>query len=67
MWQKMNCPHCNKPMQIMYCPEATIINDEETVEVLGRCDDCDIDATWVIDTLFDGTVLEHSLKQYFFG
>ena len=63
----MNCPHCNKLMQILYRPDAIILSDGETVEVLGRCDDCDFDATWVIDTFYDGRVVEHSLKKYFFG
>lgn len=63
----MNCPHCNQPMNILYRPDALILPDKEHVEVLGRCDDCDFDATWIIDTYNDGTVREYRLRKYFFG
>ena len=64
----MNCPHCNKKMEILYRPDALISPGcKETVEVLGRCEDCDFDATWIIDTYPTGAIREYGLKKYFFG
>ena len=64
----MLCPKCNKEMKIMYRPDATLLQDgTEHVEVLGRCEDCDFDATWEIETNMNGTIYEFNLKQYFFG
>ena len=55
-------------MKIMYRPDATLLQDgTEHVEVLGRCEDCDFDATWEIETNMNGTIYEFNLKQYFFG
>lgn len=33
-------------------------------KILGRCDNCDFDATWWIES---GTLREFNLEQYFFG
>ena len=63
----MNCPKCNKEMKIMVRPEATILISGEHVEVLGRCEDCDFDATWEIFTNINGEIHEFNLKRYFFG
>lgn len=64
----MNCPSCNKKMKIMCRPEATLLPDlTERAEVLGRCNDCDFDATWIIDTYPSGEIKEYDLKRYFFG
>ena len=64
----MLCPKCNKEMVILVRPEATFFQDgSEHVEVLGRCEDCDFDATWEIQTSADGYVYEFNLQRYFFG
>ena len=64
----MLCPKCNKEMKIMVRLDGTILQDgSEHTEVLGRCEDCDFDATWEIVTDMDGHVEEFNLKQYFFG
>ena len=36
-------------------------------EVIGRCDDCDLDATWEIRFYHNGKVEEFNLQRYFFG
>lgn len=44
--------------------------ETEIVEVLGRCEDCDFDATWTIETVYkddEDLVKEYDLKRYFFG
>ena len=54
----------------MYRPEAERIRNGELVEVLGRCEKCDFDATWKIKTIYDkgcDIVAEYDLKRYFFG
>lgn len=63
----MQCPRCKQNMVIMYRPEADVSNGYEHVEVLGRCEDCDFDATWEIITNDNGEPIEFNLKQYFFG
>lgn len=64
----MLCPKCNKKMVIMVRPEGTLLQDgTEHTEVLGRCEDCDFDATWEIVTDANGRINEFNLKQYFFG
>lgn len=64
----MLCPKCNKEMKIMSLLDFMILNDgSENSEVLGRCEDCDFDATWEIQTYLDGRVSEFNLKRYFFG
>ena len=64
----MNCPHCNKKMEILYRSDALIFPDGDREEyVLGRCDYCDFDAEWKIYTRADGVSKECRLKQYFFG
>ena len=63
----MFCPKCRKEMVIMHRPLATIFQDgSEHTEVLGRCEDCDFDATWEIVTTAYGA-FEFNLKRYFFG
>ena len=64
----MLCPKCNKKMVILVRPNGTVFQDRsEHVEVLGRCEDCDYDATWEIETHADGRVHEFNLQRYFFG
>ncbi len=65
---KMKCPKCNNIMKIMCRPDADYKDRRgEHVEVLGRCDRCDFDATWEIDTQYvPYKVTEYNLKQYFF-
>lgn len=64
----MLCPKCNKEMVISVRPKATLFQDgSEHVEVLGRCENCDVDATWEIATSADGYVYEFNLQRYFFG
>ena len=64
----MFCPKCGKEMKIMALLDITVLQDgSEQTEALGRCEDCDFDATWeaTIDT--DGHIEEFNFKQYFFG
>ena len=66
----MNCPHCHNKMEIMYRPEGEKLTYGEVTEVLGRCENCDFDATWVIQTTYTNhgdVVHEYNLKQYYFG
>ena len=64
----MLCPKCNKEMKIMaYTGSPLKFDFIKHTEVLGRCEDCDFDATWEIWTYSDGQVSEFNLKQYFFG
>ena len=63
----MNCPYCSKPMQIMYRYETFKYNEGKMQPVIGRCEDCDFDAKWTIDTMHDGTVREWKMTKYFFG
>lgn len=64
----MNCPKCNKEMKII-CKfnELHLYNGTNRVEVLGRCDPCDFDATWTIETSLYGQVEEYNFERYFFG
>lgn len=64
----MLCPKCGKEMKIMALLDLIFLNDgSENTEVLGRCEDCDFDATWEIVTDMDGNVEEFNLERYFFG
>lgn len=64
----MLCPKCGKEMKVMALLDIIILNDgSEHTEVLGRCEDCDFDATWEIQTLPSGKVYECNLQRYFFG
>jgi hypothetical protein len=64
----MLCPKCNQKMVILVRPDGTVFQDgSEHVEVLGRCEDCDFDATWEIVTDVDDHTHEFNLKRYFFG
>jgi hypothetical protein len=55
-------------MKIMVRLDGTILQDgSEHTEVLGRCEDCDFDATWEIQTDEYGRVYEFNLQRYFFG
>ena len=64
----MNCPKCNKQMEIQW-GEKPIVHDDNsmTIEVVGRCWDCDYDGTWKIDVSASGKVTEYDLRQFFFG
>ena len=64
----MLCPKCGKEMKIMALLDLMILqNGSEDTEVLGRCEDCDFDATWEIVTDADGHIEEFNFRQYFFG
>ena len=63
----MLCPKCNKEMKVMVQLDSTMFQDgSKHTEVIGRCEDCDFDATWEIATTSYGT-FEFNLKRYFFG
>ena len=64
----MNCPKCNKEMKLMCrLDEIRLSNGIKRMKVLGRCDDCDLDATWKRDTNAAGEITEYNLERYFFG
>ena len=65
----MLCPKCGKEMKIMANLSGTTLMSDLTkhTEVIGRCEDCDFDATWSIVVDIDGGTEEFNLKQYFFG
>lgn len=63
----MNCPKCNKEMKIMSLVDFMQLQDGENTEVIGRCDDCDFDATWEIFTDTLGEIKEYNFARYFFG
>ena len=63
----MLCPKCNKQMKVMQTLDITFVNDGEVDAVLGRCEDCDFDATWEIFISLKNEVTEFNLKRYFFG
>ena len=55
-------------MVILVRPNGTVFQDRsEHVEVLGRCEDCDFDATWEIVTDMNGRIEEFNFERYFFG
>ena len=66
----MNCPKCKKEMRITCfaanCYKEGVFNVEE---VIGRCDDCDFDASW--EQLYVGESYElvttRNFRKYFFG
>ena len=62
----MNCPNCNKKMEIMcWFNSVRLSNGLRRTEVLGNCSDCDFNATLRIDTDSAGAVIEYDLKKYF--
>ena len=64
----MLCPKCNKTMEIMYQPKPIPLPDNSKyAEVLGRCEDCDFDASWEIITYADGQTKESNLRRHFWG
>ena len=64
----MLCPKCNKEMKIMVYDVPILKSDLiKYTNVIGRCDDCDFDATWEIRSLPSGKVYECNLQRYFFG
>ena len=63
----MNCPICNKEMKVMLCAEPHTLDDREILEVVGRCEDCDFDATWWMEVASQGILREYALKTYYFG
>jgi hypothetical protein len=64
----MLCPKCNKEMKIMTLLDLMILQDgSECSEVLGRCEDCDFDATWETVTDMNGRIEEFNFERYFFG
>ena len=64
----MFCPKCEKEMKVMSLLDFMILQDgSECEEVLGRCEDCDFDATWETVTDTDGNTEEFNFERYFFG
>ena len=64
----MLCPKCNKKMKIMAYTGSTFKSDlVKYTGVIGRCDDCDFDATWEIRERLNGETYEGNLQRYFFG
>lgn len=64
----MLCPKCKKEMKVMTLLDFMILNDgSECTEVLGRCEDCDFDATWETVTDVSGHTEEFNFERYFFG
>lgn len=64
----MLCPKCNKEMKVMADIVPPLKSDIiKHREVIGRCDDCDLDATWEIRFYHNGKVEEFNLQRYFFG
>ena len=64
----MLCPKCGEEMKVMTLLDFTILNDgSEDSEVLGRCEECDFDATWEIVIDMDDNIEEINFKRYFFG
>lgn len=69
----MLCPKCGEEMGIMSILQEEILIDlYKHQEVLGRCEECDFDATWERVYvprvgIFDRDVREFNLKRYFFG
>lgn len=64
----MLCPKCRKEMKIMVYMGTTLMSDlAKHTEVIGRCEDCDFDATWEIMADTNGKKYEHNLKRYYFG
>ena len=45
--EKMKCPNCNEEIEIM-C-ETTVGNN--TLEVIGMCENCLYDGTWFIERM----------------
>ena len=65
---KRNLNLCNNKMKIMVRLDGTTFQDgSEHTEFLGRCEDCDFDATWEIVTDMNGNTEEINFRQYFFG
>ena len=64
----MLCPKFKKEMKVMSLLDFMILQDgSECEEVLGRCEDCDFDATWEIIRDASGHTKEFNFKRYFFG
>ena len=62
--EKIKCPNCNEEIEIM-C-ETTVGNN--TLEVIGMCENCLYDGTWFIEKDEKGNVIkEYGLKQYWHG
>ena len=60
----MKCPKCNGELQVM-CKTAV---DDNTLEVIGICENCFYDGTWFIEKDEEGKVLkEYGLKKYWHG
>ena len=56
----MKCPKCNGELQVMCKKE---VNDN-TLEVIGICEDCFYDGTWFIEKDEEGNVVkEYDLKK----
>ena len=65
----MECPKCNVRMEIKAVIETVIMPDQALVsEVIGRCENCNIDATWKVAADSDfGMAIVMDYKQYHLG
>ena len=64
----MLCPKCGKEMEVITFLSTSLMPDGSMhTEVLGRCDDCDFDATWWLESGSYSATREFDLQQYFFG
>ena len=65
----MTCPKCGKEMKIMdKLDNQQLIGNRRYQQVIGRCDDCDFDATW--ERMYEphlASPKEFNLQRYFFG
>lgn len=66
----MRCPKCNKNMEIrIFGVNLYAEGNFNVEEVIGRCEDCDFDASW--ERVYSGKeytlVTERNFKHYFFG
>ncbi len=66
----MKCPKCNKDMEIrVFAANLYTEGVFNVEEVIGRCEDCNFDASW--EQVYAGKeyslMVERKFKQYFFG
>ena len=60
----MKCPKCNGELQVMCKKEVS----DNTLEVIGICEDCFYDGTCLIEKDKEGNAIkEYDLKKYWHG
>ena len=62
----MKCPKCNKNLVIQSVIHIENSGNEQAKHVIGRCEKCDFDGTWIINYK-DKKIKETNLERYFFG